>query len=95
MTKDALNGDAQDPDELAVLEMARIVKMGKNPLLQFVINADGTTRGFRVSVEGAADGKFFPCAPGTLIPQSMRDMMGGAMVRASGYRMPPPREPKP
>ena len=92
---DALNGDTRDPDELAIAEMARIVKTGKNPCLQFVIAADGTTSGFRVSPsDDWAHGKFFACAPQAL-SASMCRMVGDAMVRASGYRMPPPTQPMP
>lgn len=94
MTRDAINGDAQDPDELAILEMARLVKAGKSPCLEFVIAADGTTKGFRVSAVGDwENGRFFACAPQEL-PFSIRNMMGAAMIRASGYRMPPPETKK-
>ena len=91
MTRDAIHGDEKDPDELAILEMARLVKAGKSPCLEFVIAADGTTKGFRVSAVGDwENGRFFACAPQAL----PWNMMGAAMIRASGYRMPPPETKK-
>jgi hypothetical protein len=79
-------GAQLDPDELAILEAARIVKTGRSPLIQFVIAADGTTTGFRVSaVDDPDHGRFFACAPMAL-PQSMRELLGTAMEQAARRR---------
>lgn len=82
---DPLTAPALDPDELAILEAARIAKSGRTPIISFVIGADNKTIGFRVYAEDDWEhGRFFACTP-IALSQSMCNMIGGAMERAARH----------
>lgn len=67
---------SSDPDDLAVAEAARLVALGQQPLIQFVIDDKGRTIGLRVCLaDDHSQGRTFPCHPMSL-PKTVRDVMG-------------------